>query len=208
MKDKIILASSSPRRIEIFKIIGIDFEIRKNNTDEIILKNPVETVIYNSSLKIKDVLKKCETGIGFDTIVFIDNRILTKPKDEDEAKNFLNKLSGKEHIVYSGFTIIKNNEEFSDYDISYVKFFKIEEDEILDYIKTGEPMDKAGAYAVQGLGMKFIERIRGSITNVIGVPLEKLIEGFKKFSIKYDEKKVEEYLWNLRQLIGKVIRLE
>lgn len=208
VKNKIILASTSPRRIEIFRNIGIDFTVRKDEIEEVIFKEPESTVLYNSDLKISKVIKDDETGIGFDTIVFIDNEIIGKPENKEEAFNFLRKLCNKEHIVYSGFTLVKNNKKISDYDKSFVKFRYYGDIEIIKYIETEEPMDKAGAYAVQGKGINLIERIKGSILNVVGLPLEKLISAFKKTGIDYNEKIVEEYLWNLKQSVGKMVKLE
>lgn len=208
MRNSIILSSSSPRRIEILRKVGIDFIIRKVDVDEIILKEPEKTVIYNSDIKISKVIKDGEIGLGFDTIVFIDEEILGKPANKQEAFNFLKKLNNREHKVYSGFTLIKRDIKISDFDISYVKFKCLSDKEILNYIETNEPMDKAGAYAVQGEGINMIEQIIGSIANVVGLPLEKLTKVFKKLRILYDEKKVEEYLWNLRQSVGKMVSLK
>ncbi len=208
INNRIVLASTSPRRIEIFKKLGIDFIIRKEETEEVVFDDPITTVLFNSESKIRKVLKDGEHGIGFDTIVFIDNEILGKPKDRMNAFQLLKKLNNREHIVFSGFTLIKDKTRIGEYDKSFVKFKYYTDEEIQKYIETDEPMDKAGAYAVQGTGIKLIERIKGSIANVIGIPLEKLLNVFKKTGIDYDEKTAKEYLWNLKQSVGKMVKLE
>ncbi|MFN7066083.1 MAG: Maf family protein, partial [Aquificaceae bacterium] len=116
---------------------------------------------------------KFATVIGADTLVVLDKRILGKPKEEQEAKDMLRDLSGRWHRVITAVCVISPKGKVHFHDIAWVKFRKIEEEEIEEYIKTGEPMDKAGAYAVQGVGAKFVEKIKGDFYTVMGLPASK-----------------------------------
>jgi len=138
---------------------------------------PSELVKELSKGKAREVASK-EKGIiiGADTIVVLDNQVIGKPKDKEDAKKTLQKLSGNSHYVYTGFTIIDNlnNKEVIDFAKSEIQFKEMTDEEIDEYIETGEPMDKAGSYAIQGIGKKFISNYIGSYTNIFGLPLEKV----------------------------------
>ena len=176
------MASSSPRRSEILKAAKIDFEVifPENIKEEEISYDPVSHVLELSRKKAKSVFEKVKDGLilGADTIVVLDGEILGKPKDQEDAFRILKKLSGKEHKVYTGITLLdkKNGEILSDYQLTKVKFNQLKDKEIEDYIKTGEPLDKAGAYGIQGMGNFLVEKIEGDLDNVIGLPMKKLKE--------------------------------
>ncbi len=177
---KIVLKSSSPRRKEILEQLNLDFIIKTFDVDETLNPNltPKENV-KNLGLK-KALVNKDEfkdyIQIGCDTIVVFDNVIYGKPKDEVDAYNMLKKLSGNMHYVMSGLAVIYKDIILSDVVESKVYFKKLTDDEIYDYIKTKEPFGKAGSYAIQGIGNELIEKYEGSLSNIIGLPKEKLIE--------------------------------
>ncbi|MCJ7497968.1 MAG: Maf family protein [candidate division Zixibacteria bacterium] len=179
---RFILASSSPRRVEILMKAKIDFEVifPENIKEEEVSDDPVFHVLELSRKKTASVSQKIKDGfiLGADTIVVLNKEILGKPKDQEDAFRILKKLSGKEHKVYTGITLLdkKNGKISSDYQLTKVKFNQLKDKEIEDYIKTGEPMDKAGAYGIQGMGNFLVEKIDGDLDNVIGLPMKKLKE--------------------------------
>lgn len=181
-KKKFILASSSPRRAEILTREKVRFEIKipHNCKEENIFSDPVTHVLELSRRKAQSVADQVGDGIilGADTIVVLDGEILGKPKNKDEALFFLKKLSGRMHQVYTGITLINKStgKMISDYDLTKVKFKQLDEPNIQNYIATGEPMDKAGAYGIQGMGNFLVDHIEGSLNNVIGLPTKKLQE--------------------------------
>lgn len=185
---RFILASSSPRRIEYLSKWGFSFEIYKADIEEKIIEGkPIETVIKNASAKAISVakLKEKSTIVGIDTVVVVNKRILGKPKNEIENFNMLKLLSGKEHVVVTGICVLKQNSFVLDYVETYVKFRRLEKDEIMHYIKTCEGIDKAGGYAIQNLASDFVIEIRGILDNVIGVPafnIKKLLSIIKDIS--------------------------
>jgi septum formation protein len=174
---KLILASASPRRIELLKLMGLDFEVMPSETDESLEdgESPREHVLRLSAQKVHALsLHYPEAWVmGADTIVVINDEILGKPATTSEAREMLKKLSGRSHQVYTGFTIAHKVREvlLQDVVISLVSFKDISEEEIVWYAGTEEPYDKAGGYALQGMGAFFIKEIHGSYTNVIGLPL-------------------------------------
>ena len=168
----LILASNSPRRKELLSMLGYEFVVKAANCDE-------NTDIKEPSLLVKELSKrkalaieadKNDTVIGSDTVVAINDKILGKPKDEKAAAKMLKMLSGKTHTVYTGVTVLQNGKEITDVVSCDVTFKEMTETEILNYIKTGEPMDKAGAYAIQGKGSAFVEKINGDYFAVVGFP--------------------------------------
>ncbi len=181
-KKRVILASSSPRRVEILSREKVRFEIKiaHGHKEESKLSDPVTHVLESSRRKAQGVAHEVEDGIilAADTIVVLDGEILGKPKNRDDARLFLQKLSGKMHRVYTGITLINGStgKTISDYELTKVKFRQLDERKILDYIATGEPMDKAGAYGIQGMGSFLVDHIEGSLDNVIGLPAAKLQE--------------------------------
>ena len=178
---RIILASASPRRKELLEAIGVQFIVRPSEVEELMDPDeiPEDQVQRLAFEKASDVAKRYPESwvLGADTIVVIDGRILGKPSDRTEAEYMLSTLSGKTHTVFTGYAIL--NLSFPDSNIvgfsrSEVLIRQLTRDEIKGYVDTGEPMDKAGAYGAQGLGMALIEKIEGSYTNVIGLPMTQI----------------------------------
>lgn len=183
MKYKFILASSSPRRISMLQDLGIKFEVIVPNIYEVQheQEDPKDFVLRLSKEKALDVLSKINekaTVLAADTIVILGKTILGKPGSEDEAKQMLEMLSGNIHKVATGFSIINETGTVLHQEAVFtdVKFKNLAPNEIEGYIKTGEPMDKAGAYGIQGIGSFMVEEIRGSFTNVIGLPVSHVVD--------------------------------
>lgn len=177
---KFVLASASPRRKEILQILKIDFDIIVSEVDEekiVYMNDPSMYVQELALLKCSDVAKDLNNKIviSADTIVCLDDKILGKPHSEEEAEQMLESLSGREHTVYTGVCIMRTNDTFTVCEAVKTKVFfkKLTKEKIRAYISTGEPMDKAGAYGIQGLGATLIERIDGDYFNVMGLPLER-----------------------------------
>lgn len=194
MKKKIILASGSPRRKEILESLKICFEKQKSSFDEesvlSSIEDPIELVKILAYEKASSAIK-CERRdgiyLGADTIVVFDEKVLGKPKSMEEAEEFLKLLSGKMHYVYTGIALIdsSSSKEFVGFGETKVYMRAFGDREIKDYIKTQEPMDKAGAYGIQGVGATLIEKIEGDFYNVMGLPIPKLVEGLKTLGIEY-----------------------
>ena len=180
----IILASASPRRKEILEQAGIDFEIIPSNYDESSLE--VTTIDeYSKKLsyyKALDVFNKHpnDTIIASDTIVVINDQILGKPKNEDDAFDMLSKLQGNKHSVITSVCIMKEDKIDNFISKSYVSFYKMTPEDIKEYISTKEPMDKAGAYAIQGKAAKYIRSINGDYYTIVGLPIAKVVKSLKK----------------------------
>ncbi len=179
---KIILASASKRRIELLKRITQNFQVIVSDFDEksVSLKDSVDEYVKKIALgKAMDVEKTINYDsiiIGADTIVVSDNKILGKPENKEEAFKMLQMLSGTYHYVYSGIALIntRTNKKITESVKTKVTFSEITKGEIEKYIESGEPMDKAGAYGIQGAGGVFVEGIEGCFYNVVGLPLNKL----------------------------------
>ena len=178
MKRKLILASASPRRKELLSLLGYDFEcIPATKEEDIDLNLPLTQAIEKVSLaKAKDVYDKYPDALvlGSDTIVTIDSKILGKPKDENDGFRMLKLLSGRTHEVITGLAFVSKEEIYVTHEVTKVKFMELSDEEINDYLLTKEPQDKAGAYALQGKGGKFITSIEGDVYTVIGLPLNKV----------------------------------
>ncbi len=181
----LILASRSPRRSQLLKQMGFRFEVITSPVDENIdISDPVEVVKILSRMKAEAVLHKRSEGliVGADTVVALNGKILGKPKDPQEAGDMLRLLSNNTHEVFTGFTIIEvNGRSVSDYERTAVTFHAIDEWEIGNYIATGSPMDKAGAYGIQDRSGLFVEKIDGCFYNVVGFPLTRFYEQLKKW---------------------------
>jgi septum formation protein len=183
MANRLILASRSPRRYELLKQMGLDFEVIPSRVEEENLvqdESPRDHVLRLSDAKALDVGKQYPSDwvIGADTIVTINGSILGKPKTREEALDMLGRLSGQEHQVLSGIAVRHLSKEKAHREAvqTAVKMKTVSRDEMKWYIGTGEPFDKAGAYGIQGIGSFMIESIRGSYTNVVGLPLCELIQ--------------------------------
>ncbi|MDO5516527.1 MAG: Maf-like protein [Clostridium sp.] len=179
---KIILASASERRQELLSRIIDDFDIMVSNFDEntVIfngsIDNYVKEISIGKALEVKERLDSDAIIISADTVVTFNDRILGKPKDKEDAFQMLKSLQGRSHKVYTGVTVINTKKNLIQQESvsTEVTFSKISDDEILKYIETGEPLDKAGAYGIQGKGGVFVESINGCYYNVVGLPLNKL----------------------------------
>jgi septum formation protein len=190
MTSKLVLASSSPRREKLFRTLGLDFIIispdvvekhtNGESPDEYALRISLE-----KALTVAATLEDKRIVIGADTIVLFDGDILGKPKDEEEAKSMLMRLSGRYHQVMTGLSIVKSKSEIMHTENvkSMVKFKSLNPQEIEEYVNTNEPLDKAGGYAAQGIGAFMIEEIQGSFTNIVGLPLSSLSNALKNLGI-------------------------
>ena len=207
--SQIILASQSPRRKELLEQIGLEFEICPAKGEEIITKSiPEEVVMELSKQKAEEVAAMVSTYaqqhkdittpsdilvIGADTVVAYDGKILGKPVDEADAKRMLTMLSGNTHSVFTGVTLVLIDKsgragELVFYEKTDVKMHEMSEAEIDRYIATGEPMDKAGSYAIQGKCAIYVEKIDGDYNNVVGLPITRIYQELKKIGIDL-------YLW-------------
>lgn len=186
--ETIVLASASPRRQELLRQIGCGFRVVVSDAEELSGDgiSPERLAVENARRKAEDVAAK-EGGnapvLGADTVVAVDEMILGKPKDETDAVRMLRLLSGRQHFVYTGIALAYRGEVYGDVVRTEVWVDELSEKEIDAYIATGEPMDKAGAYAVQGIAAKFIPRIDGSFSNVVGLPLHAVKELARKGGI-------------------------
>lgn len=192
---KTILASGSPRRREILGKLGVDFKVVVSDKEEIITSNVPEDVVKElSSMKAQavfDEIKDSEQDdfmvIGADTVVSCDGKILGKPKDAGDAARMLHSLAGRAHEVFTGVTVkIRRNgmnEEVQFAECTKVYVYPMLDSEIVNYIGTGEPMDKAGAYAIQGLFAPYIQRIEGDYYNIVGFPIARIFQELKKIQI-------------------------
>ena len=184
---RIVLASGSPRRREIMEKYNIDLIVEKSNVDENINRGetPEQVSMTLSLIKALDVSNRFSKDIviGADTIVVVDGKILGKPKGKEDAYDMLNILSGRIHEVITGVALIKAdmNIKIIDYEKTRVKFRKLTDDMIYRYIGTNEPFDKAGAYAIQGVGQILVENIDGCFFNVVGLPLTKIDKLLSKY---------------------------
>ncbi len=183
---KIILASASPRRVELLVSAGIRFDAVPGDIEEIRLpeETPEQHVLRLAREKALDVAQKAEGRffIGADTIVLCDGEIMGKPKDSADAERMLRKLSDNTHEVITGFAVYdkEKNESIEDAVKTLVFFKPLCREEIRAYIDTGCPFDKAGAYAIQGGAAYMIRKIEGSYTNVVGLPLCEVVEALQK----------------------------
>ena len=169
---EIILASNSPRRKEILESLGYTFRIAPSDIDENINLTGELLVCELAKRKALRIFEynKNSIVIGSDTIVYFNNKVYNKPKSEEECYFMLKSLSGKTHEVITGVYIASNKECISFYDKAYVTFKELSDQEIYDYIKTKEPFDKAGGYAIQGIGKSLIKEFKGDFYTIMGLP--------------------------------------
>lgn len=179
---KIILASASPRRKELLELLNVKFKVIPSTIKEITTKKlPNDIVIDLAKQKANDVKSKVNQDciiISADTIVVLNNKIMGKPKNQDDAFNMLKALQNNTHSVFTGvYIIIRESNIFTEYNFyekTDVTMYKISDENIMNYIKTNEPMDKAGSYAIQGIFSVNIKSIKGEYNNVVGLPIAKL----------------------------------
>ncbi|MBM7623093.1 Maf family nucleotide pyrophosphatase [Sporohalobacter salinus] len=179
--ERVVLASASPRRSQLLEQIGVEFTVHPSNIDEskVNKDSAIDLVTELAVSKSKDVAQKLDKGlvIGADTVVVYENQILGKPDSYDKAYAMLTTLSGTYHQVITGLAVIdvENSIQRVDYKITKVEMRELTDQEISDYIATKEPMDKAGGYGIQQRGAVFVKGINGSYTNVVGLPVTKLV---------------------------------
>ena len=185
---EIVLASASPRRREILRMLGIPFRAEESGVEEGTTGDPLSCALALSQRKALAVAERAGKDaivVGVDTIVALDGKVLGKPSGPQEAVEMLGKLSGRVHRVYSGLTVAYGGRLLSDYRCTEVRMRRISPEEIEAYVATGEPLDKAGAYAVQGRGAAFVEEIRGCFYNVVGLPVCALLELLAKVGWRF-----------------------
>lgn len=183
-QHKVILASASPRRSELLKLAEIKYDICLKNVDETIPEGtePGLAAELTATKKASAVAEINEDAIviGADTIVVLDGKILGKPKDKDDAYYMLRSLSGREHEVITGVCLMLNRKATTFHCVSKVKFYSLSEEEIRHYILSGEPMDKAGSYGIQGKGCVLVESIEGDYFNIVGLPISRVVREIRK----------------------------
>ena len=183
----IILASASPRRLELMRLISEEFEVIPADVEEILPDeiNALDAAEYLAKLKAESVASDNPSSlvIGCDTAVIVDDEVLGKPKNADDAFSMLRKLSGREHSVVTGCALCFNGKTVSFSEETKVIFYELTDREILDYIATNEPNDKAGAYGIQGRGALLVKSIVGDYFNVVGMPVSRLSREIQKFSL-------------------------
>ena len=179
----VILASRSPRRIELLKTVIKNFQVIPSEIDETCNANlsPEENVMFLSRKKATWVAKHHphHLVIGADTLVFLENEIIGKPTDVEDACRILRRLNGREHKVITGVAVV-HSKTLSAASVSRVRIKPLTQNEIASYVNSGEPMDKAGAYAIQGQGSFLVESYKGSYSNIIGLPVEMLKDLLQK----------------------------
>lgn len=187
----IILASASPRRRELLDTVGIPFSVCPSQGEEKIrVSSPAEIVEELSEQKAREVFLKTSGEvlvIGADTVVAAKGNVLGKPKDRKEAIQMLKKLQGASHEVYTGVTMLSRDDHGEQqktfHVMTAVEFYPMSEEEIESYVDTGEPMDKAGAYGIQGKAGIFVKEIRGDYNNVVGLPVARLYQELKQMGM-------------------------
>jgi septum formation protein len=186
----LILASASPRRKELLASVGLEFRVEVSPVEELAREGePVEKYVMRLAAEkgAAVALKNPDAWvIAADTVVYIDERILEKPSDPSDARRMLAEIAGREHTVYSGVSL--RNEKRGRHDSRWiatkVTMAPMSAEQIFWYVATGEPLDKAGSYAVQGIGAMFVERIEGNYTNVVGLPLPLLYRMFRDAGVE------------------------
>lgn len=184
LMQTLILASSSPRRKELLESLKLNFEIASSDVDESYNpeNTPEEIVMDLAERKAKHVSQANPHAfvIGSDTIVVADGQVLGKPGNSDEAIEMLKLLSGKTHAVYTGVSIIAPTKSTTFYEKTDVEFWNLSDDDIKSYVSTGEPLDKAGSYGIQGFGRLLVKKINGDYYSVVGLPLSRTIRELKE----------------------------
>lgn len=185
----IILASASPRRQELLRQVGCEFTVIVSDIIEDNNQNcsPAELAMSLAKAKAMDVAAKADAEdvvIGADTIVVLGEQVYGKPADADDARRMLKELSGREHHVITGITVVQGDNVWTGFALTVVNIAELSAEDIECYIATGEPMDKAGAYAIQGMGALLVKGISGCYSNVVGLPLFTLAEMLKKAGVR------------------------
>ena len=190
-RPRVILASASPRRRELLRLIGVDHEVRPADIDESYLPGErpdahAERLARGKAEAIASVAGADAVTIGSDTIVVVDGDVLGKPRDREHAGQMLRRLSGRSHVVMTGVAVSWCGKTLSGVEQVDVTFRALSDDEIERYIDTGEPMDKAGAYRIQGFGATIVERVDGDYFAVMGLALNRLAGLLREAGLRYD----------------------
>lgn len=186
---ELILASQSPRRRELFSLVGLDYTAITSDADENIPFTEPGEFVEQLALRKASAVKKDNPGacvVGADTIVWLNGEIIGKPRDPEDAVNILKKLSGKTHTVYTGVAVLTDQGYDVCHDTTEVTMEDIPETDIRAYVASGEPLDKAGAYGIQGPAAVFVKRVEGCYFTVIGMPMHKLYHMLAKVGIYPD----------------------
>jgi nucleoside triphosphate pyrophosphatase len=187
-RPRVFLASASPRRRDLLNLVGIDHEVRPANIDETYLpgEQPRDHAERLAREKAVAIDGSDTVTIGSDTIVVVDGQVLGKPRDRAHAAEMLRQLSGRSHIVMTGVAARWRGVLASGLEEVGVTFRQLSDDEIERYIDTGEPMDKAGAYGIQGFGATIVDRVDGDYFAVMGLPLNRLVRLLRSLGLRYD----------------------
>lgn len=187
MTTPVILASSSPRRRELLTLIGLRHEVLPANVDETLLPGEIPWAYAErlARAKAQAVARPGFVSIGSDTIVVVDGEVLGKPADAADAKQMLQRLSGRAHVVMTAIAVVFDGRVTSDVVKVGVTFRSLRDDEIDDYIATGEPMDKAGSYGIQGFGATIVDGVDGDYFAVMGLPVNRMIRLLESIGLEY-----------------------
>ncbi len=183
--NELYIITKSPARISLLKNLGLDIEVINLDIKEKILRDPVETVLTNALEKFKGYSCGNCLKASFDTVIFLESRIIGKPKGRRDAFRILKLLSGKMHKVYTGFVVGYENNYIKDYECTKVYFRRLTDDEIYWYLSKNEYIGAAGAYRIQGYGKLLVEKIEGDYFNVVGLPLVKFFAALYQLGIDY-----------------------
>lgn len=187
---RIVLASASPRRRDLLTLIGIPHEVRPADIDESLLPGELPDAHAERLARAKASLLAARAPdalvVGSDTIVVVDGDILGKPRDEAEAARMLRRLAGRRHTVHTAVAVARGGRVESGVERVEVAFRPLTDADIASYVATGEPMDKAGAYGIQGFGATIVERIEGDYFAVMGLPLGRLVRLMERVGVRYD----------------------
>jgi nucleoside triphosphate pyrophosphatase len=193
---RVVLASQSPRRRDLLNLIGIAHTVRPADIDESVLpgERPLDCVERLARAKARRLAANDRHAvvIGADTVVVIDDRILNKPENENDARAMLQRLAGREHVVHTAVCVIYDSAEVAGVETVAVHFRPLSAAEIDAYIATGEPMDKAGAYGIQGYGATIVERVNGDFFAVMGLPLVRLTRLLSGVGLRYEFGRLED----------------
>ncbi|WP_257346331.1 Maf family protein [Pseudalkalibacillus decolorationis] len=188
--NDLILASGSPRRKELLEIAHLPFTIQKSSVHEKItgIKSPDQVVEELALRKARDIqsINQKSVVLGADTVVALNGQIFGKPKTEQDAIDMIHRLSGNKHAVFTGVAIVYNDQETIFHEKTEVTFWKLTDNEIESYVRTGESMDKAGGYGIQGLGSTLVKAIFGDYYNVVGLPIARTVRELKPYGITQD----------------------
>jgi septum formation protein len=186
---RVILASQSPRRRELLTLVGIPHEVRPADIDEALLpgEDPLAHVLRLAREKARTVAAQALDAvvIGADTVVVVDREVLGKPRDAHDAATMLRKLRGRAHVVHSAVAVVYRGDEHCDVESVDVTFGDLDDQRIAAYVATGEPLDKAGAYGIQGYGASIVTRVAGDYFAVMGLPIARLVRLLERSGLSY-----------------------